>query len=110
MIFNIKACHWQTESYAEHIALDSYFGVLNGTIDKIVESYLGCYGKTDLDLSTSVKVENYTSDNLRNMIDEYITYIQDFRKSLDEKNTDIQNMIDDLVGETNKLKYLLTFK
>lgn len=36
--------HWKTRSYAEHVALGSFYEALPGAIDGIVEAYQGAKG------------------------------------------------------------------
>ncbi len=37
--------HWQTTSYAAHVALVDYYDEIPDAVDKLVEAYMGKYGR-----------------------------------------------------------------
>lgn len=37
--------HWQTTSYAAHVALGDYYDEIPEAVDKLVEAYMGKYGR-----------------------------------------------------------------
>ena len=51
------------------------------------------------------------SDNIESTVDKYIDYLQNsLTKDLSDKDTDLTNIRDEMLGTLNKLKYLLTLK
>jgi hypothetical protein len=39
--------HWQTKSYAKHIAYGEFYSTLDGLIDKYTETCMGKHGRPD---------------------------------------------------------------
>jgi hypothetical protein len=37
--------HWQTTSYSAHVALGDYYNEIPDSVDKLVEAYMGKYGR-----------------------------------------------------------------
>ena len=99
--------HLGTKSFAEHMALNGYYGEIDELIDGIIESYQGKYGLlTDY---KSYKVQSYKN---KNQVLKYFTgllnTIEEKRDSV--KDSYIQNQIDtvqELIYSTMyKLKFL----
>ncbi len=86
--------HWQSQSYAEHIALNEYYDGIPAIVDGIVESYQGKYGIQKgyrlfevRDYSTPEEVINFLKK-----LDEDVEML---RQSI--KETYIQNQIDNVL-------------
>lgn len=95
--------HWQTLSYAEHKTLMKYYDGIVDLTDSLVESYFGVIGKR---LPISIPATSYTAArpymaNLRQTI-------IDNRASLGTENTEIQNIVDEILGLIDDTLYLLT--
>ncbi len=109
----VRLFHWKTDSYATHKATDSLLETLNEIIDKYVETLLG---KTHI----KIHMDNYNNLHIPNLennakLEEYIKSIIEFlleiHKKLDiEKDTDLLNMRDEIIGDLNKFLYLLRLK
>lgn len=102
-IFHIK--HLQTKSFAEHIALDELYKSLPDHIDSIIESYQGRTGKI-------IEKYYFPNDTYPNKTPlEYAIIIRDFvdanRNTLG-KYSEIQNLVDELIGQLNSTIYKLT--
>jgi DNA-binding ferritin-like protein len=106
----VKIFHWQTKSYAQHQALGGVYDELTDLIDEFVEVFMGKYGRIKADGGFTLKLENYSDGSPTSMADEYVNYLtNELPKSLDvEKDTDLLNIRDEMLGQLNKLKYLLT--
>lgn len=106
----LKVLHWQTKSYAQHIALGEAYETLDELFDKFVEIYYGKYGRPEKEMEYGYKAYSYRSDNVVNIIQEYKDAIM---ASLAEdlssgSNNDLLNIKDEIEGEINQLLYLLT--
>ncbi len=109
----VRLFHWKTDSYAAHKATDGLLETLGEIIDKYVETLLG---KTHIKLH----MENYNNLHIPNLennakLEEYIKSIIEFllevHKKLDmERDTDLLNMRDEMIGDLNKFLYLLRLK
>lgn len=105
----LKINHWQTESYAQHQAFGDLYGDLTDKIDEFVETFMGKYGRIESRDGFKIELNNYNNDKVIDFVDKYINYlINDLPKSLEETDTDLLNIRDEMLGSLNKLKYLLT--
>lgn len=109
----IKLYHWQTQSYARHRASDQLNESIISLSDKFVEIYIGKYGRPKLS-------EPYNSFKLSNMNDtqiiHYLRKTNDFLRNdivkhiNTEKDTDLMNIRDELLGVVNQTLYLFTLE
>ncbi len=112
----IKLLHWQTESYAQHKALDKLFGSFIDLNDDLVESVMGKYGRPQLNQEESaLTVKNYDlqdPDNVSQYMKElYDCYANECRTMFDPQiDSEIVNIIDEILAIVDKTKYLLTLK
>ena len=108
----LKISHWQTESYEEHVAFDRIYDSLDDLIDSFVEKIQGQYGRFKIDQSNSILLKNLGDLNIVNMTDDLINFlVSDLPSYINPtKDTHLLNIRDEIVGELNELKYLLTLK
>ena len=132
MLNTVKLYHWNTRSFSQHKATDELYENLNDHVDKFVEVLLGkseaTSGKSE---ATSGKSEatfgkkesrfkNLSShiplDNKRNLPDfktkiyQYRDYLINMNHCLDgQKDSDLLNIRDEILGDINQFLYLLTF-
>lgn len=107
----IRVFHWQTDSYAQHTAFGDYYTAMDELIDTFVESYQGKYCRIDLGAEENfdIALKGYYLNHLDIFLEEVIQYLQEILPSTFESDdTELCNIIDEMVSETNKLKYLLT--
>jgi DNA-binding ferritin-like protein len=105
----VKILHWQTISYAEHKALDGLYDDLGDNIDSFVESYMGKYGRVIAEDNFAITLVNYSAlspEALLDQMDEFL--IEDLPEMLDEEDTDLLNIRDEILGDVKKTRYLLT--
>jgi|694.fasta_scaffold04295_11 DNA-binding ferritin-like protein len=110
----IKVYHWQTKSYAEHKALGKLYEILDELTDQFIETMSGSKGgvPTAKDNFTFI-AENYKSkENVIQFLDEFVVYLnQDIPQMIDpQKDTDLLNIRDEILGAVNRTKYLLRLK
>jgi hypothetical protein len=104
----IKIYHWQTEKYSEHKAFDKSYESLSDLIDQFIEIYMGKNGRLKAKGKFNISLENYDG-NVNGTINAYIdVFTNDLPKALEEKDTDLLNVRDEMLGELNQLLYLLT--
>jgi DNA-binding ferritin-like protein len=112
MLMVIKVYHWKTYSYAEHKATDELYERLNDNIDKFVEVMLG---KTESRLDMKGKKIEFTDPStkksLKNIVNKYKILLEDkMNKYIDiNKDTDLLNIRDEILGNINQFLYLITF-
>lgn len=107
-----KVFHWQTQSYAKHIAYGGIYDTLSELSDEFMETYMGKYGRVALEgEQDAILLGNIGEVN----IEEFLGTITEFLLSLNHKldsnrDSDLLNIRDEMLGAINKLKYLLTLK
>lgn len=110
--FQFKILHWQTKGYARHVAFGEIYDTLGGLIDEYVEICMGKHGRFTLDNSTdTIQMKNLTDLNI-------VEFLQAAKNGLiglsgelsKEKDTDLLNLRDEMLGSVNKLAYLLTLE
>lgn len=106
----VKYFHWQTKSYSQHQALGGVFDAITDLIDKFVETLMGKYGRPS---TKGQKFEMFDFEDID--IEEWTNGVCEllisFSDVLDEnQDTDLLNLRDEMLGEFNQLKYLLTLK
>jgi len=95
--------HWSTLSYAEHKTLCRYYNEISELTDSLVESYFGVVGKRlplMIPSASLTPMKPYFS-NLRKTIMEN-------RGAFGTENTEIQNIVDEVLGLIDDTQYLLT--
>lgn len=105
----LKEIHWSTTCKAEHLLTDDIDESILGYEDKLAENIMGClgvrYGIGDL------KTMLPSSKNLSDILKELVNDVNSFKSELDEKkHAGILNILDDMLEDINKWKYLETFK
>jgi len=105
----LKIHHWQTKSYAEHQALGGAYNEFSELIDEFVEVFMGKYGRIESKDGFKIELSNYKDISASDFVDKYINYlINELSKSLEETDTDLFNIRDEMLAQLHKLKYLLT--
>jgi len=106
----MRIFHWQTESFAQHKAFGGAYEDLDGSIDKFIEIYQGKNGIQKSSGGYRIKLENLDSDPAA-MIDVFIDYLkEELPKDLEDSDTDLLNIRDEMMGVLNQTKSLLLLK
>lgn len=107
-----RVLHWQTKSYSRHKAYGGIYDELNELIDTFIEVYMGKYGRVEFTSGEGTIVLKNTNDlGLNEFLNQNLEFLMSLTNSLDpQKDTDLLNIRDEMMGEINKLKYLLTLK
>lgn len=105
----IKHLHWQTKSDPQHRTFGFIYDSLNNNVDKFVEICMGKHGRPDFTGGYEISGKDLSEID----INEYIERVCDFLISLSDvydstKDTDLLNIRDEILGDFNKAKYLLT--
>lgn len=108
----VKIFHWQTYGYAEHKTFGELYDSLSGNIDEFIETFMGKYGRIVAQNTFDLSLQNYKAVSPVQTLDAFITFLSsDLPSQLDSaKDTDLLNIRDEILGDVNKTKYLLTLK
>ena len=98
--------HWQTSSYAEHVALGGLYDYVHDIKDEIVEKIMGYTGKKP----KAFKIEALSdSANCNGVVLALISFAEQLEEYAEANSMpDIENISQSLSGEAAKVKFLLT--
>lgn len=106
----LKLFHWETFSFAQHEAFDKTGKDLAKSFDKLVETLLGRYRNFEYRPIT-IQLTPYSNENILKEIEKYIMFFgQNQCPIINKEDSDAQNIIEEIVADLNKLKYLLTLE
>ena len=101
---NTHILHWQTKSYAEHIALGEFYSELPHMVDKLAEVIMGKY-----DTTFTFKDSYYTPAKTgKEELEALKEYVMEERKELPQ-DSEIQNEVDNIANLINSTLYKLRF-
>jgi hypothetical protein len=106
-----KFLHWQTFGDAKHRAYGGVYDSLGELIDKFVECMMGKYGRPEFESEFSLMFQDIKSISVQNFLDGITEFLVDMTDQLNPRyDTDLLNLRDEMLGDINQLKYLLTLK
>ena len=106
-----KFLHWQTFGDAKHRAYGGIYDSLGDLIDKFAESMMGKYGRFAFEPEFSIMFQDIQSLSVQNFMDGITEFLVSMTDQLDSRyDTDLLNLRDEMLGDINQLKYLLTLK
>jgi DNA-binding ferritin-like protein len=107
-----RILHWQTKGYARHKAFGEIYETLDDLVDEFVEICMGKHGRFTLDNSTdTIQMSNLTDLNIVEFLQAAKNRLIGFNNELSkEKDSDLLNLRDEMLGSINKLAYLLTLE
>jgi DNA-binding ferritin-like protein len=107
----LKINHWQTKGYARHQAFGMVYDELQGLTDTFVEQAMGKYGRFVLDDETkTITFSNLSELDIKSFINTVRDALVQFTEQVEETDTDLLNVRDEMLGLINKLSYLLTLE
>lgn len=106
-----KILHWQTKAFSRHLAFGGIYDALDDLIDKFVEVAMGKYGRFTLkDKEKTITLKNISEMELNPFMKDIRTELDKWTEDLKENDTDLLNIRDEILGEINKLSYLLSLE
>mgnify|MGYP003404528988 FL=1 len=105
----IKIFHLQTTGYASHIALGGFYYQISTFTDSFCEKRIGLENKRPTVNGQSISLKDFKEEELISYVNETLNYFKSLRKEV-SGNTDLENLVDEIIGSSNQLKYLLTLK
>ena len=106
----IKFFHWNTKNYAAHKITDDFHATLSGLVDQLVEVSISHKMKLANINKYYKKVKEFkTKDDVMKYVDNISKDIAMLHKKKDIPQ-DIKAILDTVVGELNRFKYLFVMK
>jgi len=111
----MRVFHWQTQhkvgSFAQHTAFGTAYEELDEKIDDFIEVYQGKNGVIMASGGTFNLALHNLSDNAEEFVDEYVSYLVEYvPQSLEDADTDLLNIRDEMLAILNQTKYRLKLK
>jgi len=100
---NAHFMHFQTESYAEHKALQKYYEGITDLVDNFTETYQGKYDKIK-----TYPDEFHLAKTPQKYLKSLCDFVEEIRKEL-PKDTPLQNIIDEIAALIDSTLYKLRF-
>jgi DNA-binding ferritin-like protein len=105
----LKIFHWQTKGLSRHEAFADTRDALEDLMDEFVEQAMGQYGRFKLDDETNtIELVNIVDVTPEEMVETICQSFVQWTDSIGEKDTNLLNLRDEMLGLFQKLKYLLT--
>ena len=102
--------HLATDSFAEHKALNKAYEAVDGFIDSFAEMYMGAKGSKDL-VKGKISLSVDAGGDSMAVMNELESFLKGpLAQAIGSDETALLNMRDDLLGEIQTVKYLLTLK
>lgn len=106
LLGQIKIYHWSTMSYSTHKALDDLHSSLSSNIDEIMEIYIGKFNRQPIEpFEVQMKANSDVSDIIGYLENEREN-IRGMRTKLFKTSSEIQNLIDNMLGSISRTIYL----
>jgi hypothetical protein len=108
----LKIYHWQTSVYARHVAADKLFDALEDQIDKFMEVLQGTRNlRIQLTAkSGNVKYSNQSDDDANAILLSFKNWLSTVLPNmLEDTNTDLLNIRDEMLASVNNTIYLYSF-
>ncbi len=105
---SIKVYHFQTKKYSSHKTCDEYLKKFRKNLDRFMEVAQGTYGKLET-TNVSITFDTLNDDTILGAIGNFISLFDDIIKKHFTNNTDLTNIRDEILGDANQFRYLLTF-
>jgi hypothetical protein len=108
----VKVYHWNTKSYPRHKATDQFIENIDKLTDSFVEVYIGRYGRdAALGNEMVITLPGFNEKSIIKFFEEARIWLTDkVPKLISEKDTDLLNIRDEILGEINQTLYLFSLK
>lgn len=107
----VLSWHWETKTFASHVALGDSYKDFNKLIDRYIEIFQGKHGTVTLDGFRSCPEYLLFADRVK-VFQWFKSYLLiELTQDLDKvRDADLLNIRDEILGELNHLNYLLTLE
>lgn len=106
------ASHWKTKSYAEHMALGSFYEDIIEEIDTFIEQFQGAFGLIKLKMDNESEEENEKTEDEKEILEilqEDVKWMNKNRSEICRKVSALENTFDGITGVYLQTIYKLRF-
>lgn len=109
LLDQIKIFHWQIEVGDAHKALGDFYDGFSDSLDGLVEVIMGKYGRISVKSTGSpAPLKDLADLDPTELVEKYVRIYTTYRENTFKDDPEIQNIIDEVIADIHKLKYLLT--
>ena len=105
-VVQIHVFHWLTSSYAQHKALGKLYDKIHDLADDFMEVYMGKYGRNVGNNAASMIT--YNASDVAETIKAFEAFLLSLTSQLDDSDTDLLNIRDEMLALVHSTQYLLT--
>jgi hypothetical protein len=109
-IGQVKLFHWTTMTYSIHKALDDLHSSLSENVDKLIEVYIGKFDKQPIENMTINMTAETDTTNLIIYLENQRENIKKMRNTAFKSCSEIQSIMDEIMGSINTTIYLCKLK
>jgi DNA-binding ferritin-like protein len=106
----VKLFHWTTMTYSIHKALDDLHSSLSENVDKLIEVYIGRFDKQPIEKITINMTAETDTSNLITYLENQRENIKKMRNTAFKSCSEIQSIMDEMMGSINTAIYLCKLK
>jgi len=108
---NLYLYHLTTYHYSRHVAVGTLIDSFDDLIDKFLETYFGKYGRPNTFTNSTLELNKLSDADAYMELSSYIDFLNTRLPLLiNNKDTDLLNIRDEMVGILNNTKYLFELK
>lgn len=105
-VVQIHVFHWLTTSYSQHKSLGDLYDGIHDLSDTFMETYMGKYGRNVG--ASAASVISYNTSNVNETISAFETFLIGLSNELDQSDTDLLNIRDEMLALVHSTQYFLT--
>lgn len=105
----LKLYHWRTYKYSRHKASDTLGTKILELMDAFFETYMGVFGRVELDEKHPLQVRLFTDKNADKLLQEMIAFLFTLDKVL-RKQPALLNIRDEMLSHLQQALYLFTLE
>jgi hypothetical protein len=99
--------HWQTSSYSKHVAFGGFYDAYILLVDKLAEALMSKQERPTVGKAT-IEIVDHSDEAINLFLNEAYALFQGPGAEICGQDSELKNILDEIVAEINKLKYLLT--
>ena len=99
--------HWQTKSYAKHMAFGGFYDAYILLVDNLAEALMSKKGSPIVG-KANIEIVDYSDENVTLFLREAEELFKGLGMETVKEHSELVNILDEIVAEIDKLKYLLT--